>query len=92
MTAATVKIMYNYRVAFMVNGKQLNAWFSSSMKFSKENQSQIREMAVLAVQEYLREVRSVPKTGTAEALAIWPEVLSSEDVIQPLDAFELSDL
>ncbi|MBD5353250.1 MAG: hypothetical protein HDR86_10575 [Bacteroides sp.] len=79
-------------MAFIVNGKQLNAWFSSPMKFSEENQSQIRKMAVLAVQEYLREVRSIPKTGTAEALAIWPEILSSNGVIQPLDAFEIKDL
>ncbi|MBD5372410.1 MAG: hypothetical protein K2M09_03735 [Muribaculaceae bacterium] len=84
--------MYNYRVAFIVNGKQLNAWFSSPLKFSEENKSQIREMAVSAVQEYLTEVRSIPKTGTAEALAIWPEILSSNGVIQPLDAFEIKDL
>ena len=85
--------MYYYRVAFIVNGKQLNAWFASPIKYSggEDNQKQIREMATLAVQKYLREARSVPKTGTAEALAIWPEILPSKGVIQPLDAFEIEE-
>lgn len=77
----------------MVNGKQLNAWFVSPIEYSGEqnNTSQFREMAKLAVKEYLREARSVPKSGEAEALAIWPEILPSKGVIQPLDAFELKD-
>ncbi len=85
--------MHYYRVAFIVNEKQLNAWFASPIKYTGEadNQKQFREMATLAVQEYLREARSVPKTGTAEALVIWPEILPSKGVIQPLDAFELTD-
>lgn len=84
--------MYNYRVAFIVNGRQMNAWFTSPVKFTgdADNQKQFREMATLAVQEYLREARSVPKTGNAEALAIWPEILPSKGIIQPLDAFELN--
>lgn len=85
--------MYKYRVAFLVNGKQLNAWFISPVEYTGEpdNQKHFREMAILAAQEYLREARSVPSTGVAEALAIWPEILPSEGVIQPLDAFETKD-
>ena len=77
----------------MVNGKQLNAWFISPVEYTGEqnNQNQFREMAKLAVMEYLNEARSVPKTGKAEALAIWPEILPSKGVIQPLDAFEMTD-
>lgn len=77
----------------MVNGKQLNAWFISPVEYTGEqnNKNQFREMAKLAVMEYLNEARSVPKTGKAEALAIWPEILPSKGVIQPLDAFELTD-
>lgn len=84
--------MYNYRVAFIVNGKQLNAWFASPIQFNgdADNQKQLRQIAISAVQAYLREARSVPKTGIAEALAIWPEILPSKGVIQPLDAFELN--
>lgn len=71
----------------------MNAWFVSPTEYAEETNSKnrFREMAKLAVQEYLREVRSVPSTGTAEALAIWPEILPSKGVIQPLDAFELND-
>ena len=85
--------MHKYRVAFMVNGKQLNAWFVSSIEYNDEqnNKAQFREMAELAVKEYLREARSVPQSGEAEALAIWPEILPSKGVIKPLDAFELND-
>ncbi len=85
--------MYKYRVAFLINDKQLNAWFVSPVEYTGEqnNQKQFREMAKLAVMEYLNEARSVPKTGKAEALAIWPEILPSKGVIQPLDAFEMTD-
>lgn len=83
--------MYNYRVAFMVNGKQLNAWFASPMEYSDDasRKAHFREMATIAVQEYLREARKVPSTGHAETLAIWPESLPTKDVIEPLDAFEI---
>lgn len=83
--------MYYYRVAFIINGTQLNAWFSSPVKYTEEenNKIQFREMAIMAVQDYLREARSVPSKGNPEALAIWPEVLPIKGVIQPLDAFEL---
>lgn len=85
--------MYTYRVAFIVNGKQLNAWFVSPIEYSEETttKNRFREMARLAAQKYLHESRSVPKTGSAESLAIWPEILPSKGVIQPLDAFELND-
>ena len=77
----------------MVNGKQLNAWFVSPVEYTEEtvSKNRFREIAKLAVQEYLSEARSVPSTGTAESLAIWPEILPSKGVIQPLDAFELTD-
>lgn len=77
----------------MVNGKQLNAWFVSPVEYTEETSrtNRFREMARLAVQEYLREARSVPQVGKAESLAIWPEILPSKGVIQPLDAFELTD-
>ncbi len=77
----------------MVNGKQLNAWFGSNVEFTNDpvTQAHFREMARSSVQEYLREARSVPQSGKAEALAIWPELLPSKGVIQPLDAFELTD-
>lgn len=77
----------------MVNGKQMNAWFVSPEKYSDEptNKTRFREMARLAVQDYLREARSVPQTGNAEALAVWPEILPSKGVIQPLDAFEITE-
>lgn len=86
--------MYKYRVAFIVNGKQLNAWFGSYVEYTNDlvTKARFRELAQSAVQEYLREARSVPKTGVAEALAIWPEILPSKGVIQPLDAFEINDL
>ena len=85
--------MYKYRVAFMVNNKQMNAWFVSPTEYTEETncKNRFREMAKLAVQEYLREARRVPSTGTAEALAIWPEIIPPKGVIQPLDAFELTD-
>ena len=85
--------MYKYRVAFMVNDKQLNAWFGSDVEYTNDpvTKARFRKMAQSAVQEYLREARSVPQSGRAEALAVWPEVLPSEGVIQPLDAFELTD-
>lgn len=77
----------------MVNGKQLNTWFVSPIEYKGEqnNTAQFREMAKLAVKEYLREARSVPQSGEAEALAIWPEILPSKGVILPLDAFEPND-
>lgn len=84
--------MYKYRVAFLVNDKQLNACFESPVEYTGEqnNKNQFREMAVMAVNEYLHEARSVPKTGKVEALAIYPEILPSKEVIQPLDAFEIN--
>ena len=93
MTAAPNKLMSTYRVAFMVNGKQLNAYFMSPESYSGEsaNKSRLKEMAIRAVQEYLREARSVPSTGTPTELAIWPEILPSQGPIQPLDAFEITD-
>lgn len=71
----------------------MNAWLVSPTEYAEEpnSKNRFREMAKLAVQEYLREARSVPSTGTAEALAIWPEILPSKGVIQPIDAFELND-
>ena len=77
----------------MVNEKQLNAWFISPVEYTEETtcRSRFREMAQLAVQEYLCEARSVPRNGKAEALAIWPETLPSKGVIKPLDAFEIND-
>lgn len=77
----------------MINGKQLNAWFVSPVEYTDEatNKARFREMAQTAVQDYLREARRIPKTGNAEALAIWPEILPSKGTIQPLDAFELTD-
>lgn len=71
----------------------MNAWFVSPFEYTEETniKNQFREMARLAVQGYLNEARSVPRTGKAEALAIWPEILPSEGIIQPLDAFELND-
>jgi hypothetical protein len=77
----------------MVNGKQMNAWFSSPVEFTGEQnkKAQFREMAKLAVKEYLCEARSVPQSGEAEALAVWPEILPSKGIVQPLDAFELKD-
>ena len=48
-----------------------------------------REMATIAVQEYMRENSIVSFAGKAEALAIWPEILPNEGVIEPLDAFEI---
>ena len=93
MTEVYFFIMYNYRVAFMVNGKQLNAWFVSNVEYTNDpvTKARFREMAQSSVQEYLREARSVPQSGKAEAFAIWPELLPSKGVIQPLDAFELTD-
>lgn len=84
--------MYNYRVAFIVKGKQLNARFTSPIAYTGEadNQKKFREMATNAVQEYLLDARNVPATGKAEALALWPEILPSKGIIQPLDAFEIT--
>ena len=78
----------------MVKGKQLNAWFGSDVEYTNDpvTKARFREMAQRAVQEYLREARSVPQSGKAEALAVWPEMLPSKGVIQPLDAFELTDI
>lgn len=85
--------MYKYWVAFMVNGTQLNARFVSPTEYTEEpnSKNRFREMAKLAVQGYLSEARSVPSTGTPESLAIWPEILPIEGVVQPLDSFELND-
>lgn len=85
--------MFKYKVAFSVNGKEREVWFESALEYTGDpiNQNQFREMAKLAVMEYLNEARSVPKTGKAEALAIWPEILPSKGVIEPLDAFEMTD-
>ena len=85
--------MYNYRVAFLVNDKQLNAWFTSPEKFSndEETKHRFRERAIMAVQSYLREARSIPSTGMADSLAIWPELLPVNGVLQPLDAFEITE-
>lgn len=71
----------------------MNAWFVSPIEHTDEStvKSSFREMARLAVKEYLREARSIPQTGTVESLAIWPEILPSKGIIQPLDAFELND-
>lgn len=77
----------------MVNDKQLNAWFGSDVEYTNDpvTKACFRKMAQSAVQEYLREARSVPQSGNAEALAIYPEMLPSKGVIQPLDAFDLTD-
>lgn len=85
--------MPNYRIAFCVNGKQLNTWFSSAVEFKDDEttKSQFRELAIMAVKDYLKEARSVPQTGKPEAFALWPETLPSEGPIQPLDAFEITD-
>lgn len=66
--------MYKYRVAFIVNGKQLNAWFGTVVEYKGDptTKAHFREMAILAVQDYLHEARSVPQSGKAEALAVWP--------------------
>ena len=75
----------------MINGKQLNAWFASPMEYSDDasQKAHFREMATIAVQEYMRENSIVSFAGKAEALAIWPEILPNEGVIEPLDAFEI---
>lgn len=77
----------------MVNDKQLNSWFGSDVEYTDDpaTRARFREMAQFAVQEYLSEARSVPLSGKAHALAVWPEILPSKGVIQPLDAFELTD-
>lgn len=69
---------------------QLNAWFGSDVEYADDpdTKAHFREMAQSAVKDYLREARRVPQSGKAEALAIWPEILPSKDVLQPLDAFE----
>ena len=85
--------MYKYRVAFIVNGKQLNVCFESNVEYSNDpaTKARFRELAQSTVNEYLQKARSVPKSGNAQALAVWPEILPSKEVIQPLDAFELTD-
>ena len=85
--------MFKYKVAFSVNGKDREVWFESALEYTGDpiNKNQFREMAKLAVKEYLCEARSVSKSGKVEALAIWPEILPSKGVIQPLDAFEMTD-
>ena len=95
MTAACILIMYKYRVAFIVNGEQLNAWFESQVEYTgkADQQNQFREIAITTVREYLREARlrearSVPATGTPEAFAIWSETLPKNGPFEPLDAFE----
>lgn len=77
----------------MVNGKQLNAWFGSEVEYTDDpaTKARFRELAQSAALVYLREARSVPQSGKVEALAVWPEILPSKGVIQPLDAFELND-
>lgn len=77
----------------MVDGKQLNACFASPVEYSEDAviKNQFRERAVMAVQEFLRDARNVPSKGKAEALAIWPVPLSTDGVLQPLDAFEIED-
>lgn len=77
----------------MVNGKQMNAWFGSPVQYTDDpsEKTRFREMAQLAVKDFLREARSVPQTGKAEALAIWPEILPLKGVIEPLDAFEITE-
>lgn len=77
----------------MVNGKQLNAWFGSDVEYTNDpaTKARFREIAKSAVKEYLQKARSVPQSGKAEALAVWPEILPSKGVVQPLDAFELTD-
>ena len=69
---------------------QLNACFVSGVEYADDpdTKAHFREMAQSAVQDYLREARSVPQSGKVEALAIWPEILPSKSVLQPLDAFE----
>ena len=87
--------MYTYRVAFLVNDKQLNAVFVSPEEFSTDEdvRQRFRERAAEAVKAYLTEARSVPRTGFAEAMAIWPEILPAPGETQePLDAFEMTDL
>lgn len=87
--------MYTYRVAFLVNGKRLNAMFVSPEEFSTDEavRQRFRERAADAVKAYLAEARSVPRTGFAEAMAVWPEILPAKgETIQPLDAFEMTDL
>ncbi len=77
----------------MVKDKQLNAGFISPFEYTEEEtiKKRFRKMAQLAVQEYLREARSVPRVGEATELAIWPEILPPKGIIQPLDAFEIND-
>lgn len=76
----------------MINGKQFNAWFISPIEFSEdpEVKNQFRRRAKDAALAYIEEARKVPKTGVSEAFAIWPEILPVDSVIQPLDAFEIT--
>ena len=83
---------YRYRVAFIINGKQFNTWFISPIEYSEDPvvKNQFRSKAKDAALAYIAEARKVPKTGVSEAFAIWPEVLPVNGVIQPLDAFEIT--
>lgn len=82
--------MYKYRVAFLVDGKQFNAWFTSPLKYCDEvtTRKMFRETAVKAANTYINEARQVPKQGIATDFAIWPENIPTNLPIQPLDAFE----
>lgn len=86
--------MYHYRVAFTVAGRQLNAWFVSPEEYQEDADSKkrFREMALMAVENYLREARRVPANGMAEEFAIWPEQLPIQGEVVPLDAFEIKDM
>lgn len=76
----------------MINGKQYNAWFISPIEYSEDQvvKSQFQCRAKDAAVAYIAEARKIPKTGVPEALAIWPEILPVNGVIQPLDAFEIT--
>lgn len=66
----------------------MNVWFVSPIEYSGEAnvKNQLREMAKLAVEESI----GTSNIGKAKSLAIWPENLPSDGVLQPLDAFEIS--
>lgn len=76
----------------MINGKQFNAWFISPIEYSENPvvKNQFMSMAKDAALAYIAEARKVPQTGVPEAFAIWPEILPVNGVIQPLDAFEIT--
>ncbi len=85
--------MYKYRVTFLVNDKPLNAWFVSPEEYKDDEavKSRFQARAVTAVEEYLKEARSVPRNGCARCFAIWPEIILEGDAHAPLDAFEVMD-